>query len=138
MRALLHSTLAGHAALTDIVGDRIYHSSALGVGGVPAQPKQPYVVYHELSNGTYPEVRETSRAGSHIFQITVYDERGSFIRIDQALQAVRETVSGLPGTVSPSGARCLDAEWQGTSEDISDEEYDSNVKYATLRMTADR
>lgn len=136
MKQLLYSRLQADAELAEVVGDRIYESSALGVGDVPASPAKPYILYTELPSSPYRDVRETSRAKARIFQIWCYDERGSFIRIERVLALVRETLLGSVAEVSPSGARCTDVEWQGESSDIVDVPLDSNAKFVLIRFTA--
>lgn len=136
MRQLLHTSLLANVELTDIVGQRIYQSSSLGVGDVPPEPAKPYVLYTELPSDPFQAVRETSRAKARYFQVYVYDERGSFLRIERCLALIRETLVSLVGTVSPSGVQCTDVLWQGESSDITDAEFDANSKFGNVRFVA--
>jgi hypothetical protein len=136
VRRLLHTSLLANALVVAEVGQRVYQSSSLGVGDVPPEPQKPYVLYTELPSDPYLAVRETSRAKARFFQVYVYDNRGSFVRIERILALIRETLVSLNGTVSPSGVRCTDVQWQGESGDISDEEYDANSKFGNVRFVA--
>lgn len=136
MRQLLHSSLLANAELTAIVGQRVYQSSSLGVGDVPPDPPKPYILYTELPSDPYRAVQETSRAKARYFQVYVYDDRGSFVRIERILAFIRETLLSLIGAVSPSGVRCTDVQWQGESGDISDVELDANSKFGNVRFVA--
>lgn len=137
MRTLIYNSLLVTPGLADVNG-RIYQRGSLGVGDVPASPVKPYLVMGELSPVIHPEVRDTARTVSHMFQFHAYDERGSFIRIERLLYAVRETVLGLVTVVSPTGARCTDAEWTDVSGDLSDAQLDANVKFIIMRVTANK
>jgi hypothetical protein len=136
MRQLLHTRLLGNAQLALEVDGRIYQSSSLGVGDVPPEPEKPYILYTELPSDPYQAVSETSRAKARYFQVYVYDNRGSFLRIERILALIRETLVGLSGVVSPSGVRCTDVQWQGESSDLSDEEYNANSKFGNVRFVA--
>jgi hypothetical protein len=136
VRRLLHTSLLADPLLAAEVGQRIYQASSLGVGDVPPEPQKPYVLYTELPSDPFVAVRETSRAKARFFQVYVYDDRGSFLRIERILALIRETLVSLVGAVSPSGVRCTDVLWQGESGEITDEEYDANSKFGNVRFVA--
>jgi len=136
VRQLLHTSLLANSDLAELVGERIYQSSSLGVGDVPPEPAKPYVLYTELPSDPYRAVQETSRAKARFFQVYVYDNRGSFLRIERILALIRETLVSLTGAVSPSGVRCTDVQWQGESSDVTDEELDANSKFGNVRFVA--
>lgn len=137
MRQLIHTTLLNAVAL-DECGNRIYQRGSIGVGDTPADPEKPYIVMGELAPGLHPEVRDTARTTSHFFQFHVYDERGSFLRIDRLLSVIRDSVLGLVAVTSASGARCTDVEWTDASGDLSDPQLDANAKFIIMRVTANR
>lgn len=135
MRQLIHQALTGNVELNALIHQRHFQGSALGVGDVPESPEFPWLAYSELPSSPYFAVKETSRAKARTFQFFVYDERGSFLRIELILGLVRETLLSLVAQVSPSGARCTDVEWQGESSEISDPDFNSNLKIGTARFT---
>lgn len=135
MRQLLHASLLAEEDEDFTIGDRIYQSGSLGVGTTPAKPQVPFLMYKELVSQPYAAVRETSRAKARYFQFFVYDEPGSYLRIERILQIVRENVLLLVAQVSPSGVRCIDVEWQGESGDIPDPELNTILRIGTARFT---
>lgn len=136
MRALIYQALSEAQEIIDEVGDRIYQSSALGTSDIPADPEPPYIMYSFLPANRYREVRETSKAKAHVCQVWVYDERGSFIRIERILGIVDQTVEALAGAISPSGAICLEVEARGWSGDLPPTTSGKNQKFTTFRITA--
>lgn len=108
----------------------------LGVKDIPAKPNTPYVLIGELPSQPHHTVEETSRAQDHYFQVFAYDKPGTMARIDAIMAAVRETVRELSGQVSPSGLICLEATWQGASQDFVEQSENKLVKFATVKLTA--
>ncbi len=145
MRTLLYTTLRSTAAFANLIGGptlanvRLYEASAIGVGTIPAKPKRPYATIIEMPTGAFPEVRGTlPSAASHVFQITAYCDRGSYLPIDNILNAARNTIGGLVLQVSTTGARCVDAQWLGHSQDLSDPDEDINLRFATVRLVSNQ
>lgn len=135
MRKLIGQALHNTPAMQAIIAKRIYHASSLGHGNVPALPKKPFMVYRELDRIATNIAKDTAPDNSiRIFQFYIHDEKGGYTRIDQIDAILRETVRGLIGQTSPSGARCTDAVWNGSSGDTEDPTYDSNLKIATLTL----
>jgi len=131
MRSLLYQAVAAIPAF----GGRVYQASATGVGDVPQSPDKPFCVIREIGSTTYPVVEETASPRARSFYFWVYDERGSYVRIDELLKEVGDTVRDLVGSVSPSGRRCIGVNWQGESMDLEDDTYDANAKYGSARVT---
>lgn len=138
MDRLINTVLKDTPPLQEIVDRRIWPRGALGTGEVPAEPELPYILYGELPSQPHQAVRETSRATDHYFQFFVYDKLGSFVRINLILDILRETVSGLSGQRSPSGALCLEGVWQGASQNMPNNEEKKGVKFGTAKLTASR
>lgn len=136
MKKLISKSLIENLELANVIEDRVYQSSSLGIGDIPEKPKLPYILYTELPSFPYREVRETSNASLRTFQIYIYDEPGSFLRIEDLLELVRETLIGLAGVVSPSGARCTDVDWRGYSEDFTDTVRNEIFRFATFNFTS--
>lgn len=135
MRQLVYSALIANADLQAILGNRIYASGALGVDNIPANPLRPYIQFSLGEGPQYATVRETSTSLAHPLRIYVYDNRGSFVRIDEIHRIVRQTVEGLGGMVSPSGRRCTDATFITLGGEDVVAALDANVRMAAYRLT---
>lgn len=137
MKQLIQQTLTNTPALQSKIVRRIYAASSLGQNSVPADPKKPFVVHREM--GTIPTnvAKDTAPSSCRrVFQFYVHDERGTYKRINSIIAILRETVVGLTGEQSPSGARCLDATWNGTSIETEDPTYDSNLRIVTFTLVS--
>ncbi len=138
MRQLIVASLQANTDLQDLVGVppefRLYQRGSLGHGGIPARPDFPFLLYDEQPSTINRAVRRTSPTSrNRYFQIYGYDEHGSgYMRIEQALGLVRDTLLTLQGQTSPSGARCTDVFWMSTSVDTKDVEYIAAVKFSTF------
>lgn len=132
MKDLLHQVCSENAS----IAGRAYQDGALGHGDVKALPEWPFVLYRELGVVPYQEVQKTARSGRHDYLVYVYDERGSYKRIDAILRELRDAFFIREGTRAPSGAQVTGVEWFGTSGDLVSKELNSNTKYATIRITA--
>lgn len=126
-----------HPALLDAVADtavdsRVYQASSLGVDDVPPDPMKPFIVWRELPSTYYQEVSDTSRATRHTYSVYIYDFRGSYSRINDIGAAIREHLKTLEGFRTPEGVLCTRAAWLGMSQTFGDEQYEANVRYATV------
>lgn len=135
MKDLIVVTLRDIITFPELAG-RAWQSGALGHEGVPAKPDWPFSLFREINVSPYPEVQETSRCSRHDYLVYIYDDRGSYKRIDDLLRRARDTLKGKVQTAAPSGIICMGVEWFGTSGDLVDKELNSNTKYATIRITA--
>lgn len=122
-------------AVTEL-GGRVYQSGALGHGGVPAKPDWPFALFREMEVVPHRAVQSTSRSARHDYQFYIYDERGSYARIERLLGELRETLLSQEGQRSPGGVQCTGVEWFGTSGDLVNEELNSNTRYVIVRITA--
>lgn len=118
------------------IGPRAYRHGALGHGDVPSQPEWPYVLIRALDVVPYAAVQKTGRSARHDYLVYVYDERGSYARIDRILRELRDAFFSREGSAAPSGKQCTGVEWFGTSADLVEKDLNSNTKYATIRITA--
>lgn len=132
MRELIYTTLSTTPAVTALVGTNIWAANTLGVDPVPARPPTPFILIDEQPNFVFQEVRKTSRAVRQTFDIRCYDARGDYLRIDQTLRTVRDTLLGVVQQKSPSGALCIDARWEGTGLDSDDPDLDMIFKTCTM------
>lgn len=117
------------------VQNRVWARGALGNGGVPADPPRPYILVAFGEAPAYAAVRETSTSVSHNVRIYVYDDTGSFARINEIHRLVRQTLEGLGGMVSPSGRRCTDAAFLTLGQEDTVTELKAGVRVATYRIT---
>lgn len=134
MRQLIYQTLAGTAEITAAVGTNIFTPNTLGTDPVPARPPTPFLIIAEQPNFVFQEVRKTSKATAQVFDIRCYDQRGDYLRIDDILRKARDTLLGVTLQVSPSGAKCIDVRWVGTSLDSEDPDLDMIFKAITMRF----
>lgn len=151
MRQLLWTTLINAPEFIDplsnlsLLGDqskpnrvRVYQWGSLGKDDIPQKPEPfPFLIIFENPSTVNQEVQETHRSQNRFFQIYCYDEHGTgYVRIEQILRLARDHVLGLPMAVSPSGARCIGARWTGMSADSRDPDYNANMKFMTIVLTA--
>lgn len=136
MRKLVHSTLQNEARLTGIVGSRVYSASSLGQGNIPAVPDKPFIIYRFADSIPYRDVQETSSVSQQALQVYAHQHRGSYLVIDRMLAIVRETLLGLEGQVDPDGIQLTGIRYVGTSTDLDDTVYDSNMRFSTFYLTA--
>jgi hypothetical protein len=138
MDVLLFSVLKDTPALQEKVDRRIYRQGSLGIGETPPEPQLPYILVTELPDVVHQQVRETGTARDRTFQLHVFDKAGSFQRIKEIIEVLRETVRELPTMESTSGAFCIDALWQGVSQDITGIDEKKCSKFATVTMTSSK
>jgi hypothetical protein len=137
MKQLIQQRLTNTPALQSKVARRIYAASSLGQNSVPADPKKPFIVYREVDTIATNVAKDTSPSSCRrVFQFYVHDVRGTYKRINSIISVLRETVVVLTGEQSPSGARCSDAVWNGTSGETEDPTYDSNLRIATFTLVS--
>lgn len=137
MKALVISAIKGITWSGPLAGlsARVFSQGVLGVGDLPANPKRPYIQVAMGEAPAYLSVRESSTSLAHACRIYVYDDMGSHARINDIHRLVRETLEGLGGTVSPSGRRCTDCEFQTLGGEDSLPDRKLNVRVATYRIT---
>lgn len=138
MRTLIFQTLSADSDVIAIFGDpvRLYQWGSLGHNDLPAKPTFPFLLTMEQPATVNQEIRDTApKSQRRNFQIACYDEHGAgYVRIEQGLYVVRDTLLMLKGRVSPTGARCTDIRWTGFSVDSKDVELQANVKWATFSL----
>lgn len=108
--------------------------TSLGIAPNPAQPDRPYIVWKELPDQVHEEVKETSNSRFRNFQFSVYDEKGSFTRINAILNDLRRVVKNMAPFTTEEGIHCSASDHMGFSGQIVDDGYDSCVRYAIARF----
>lgn len=139
MNKLLVAAVRADAVLEGIIGDRFWKSGALGTGQIPADPETPYAMYRITNEQEHQSVRETGRPKDLWYQFYVYDDRGSYTRIDDALDRMRETVRGIRDLQEdpPSGPRCMEVVWLGRSGEMEEGPPTHRfVRFGTAKITA--
>jgi hypothetical protein len=140
MRKLVYDTLINSTQ----AGDRVYSASTLGTSPnaqgtaplIPARPGWPFIIVRFMPEVPYVDVDETSDASDVVCQVYVYDDRGSYTLIDEVMKECRDLLKALTGIRSASGAFCMRSKWEGVSQDFFDEQYQSNVRFGTVRLTS--
>jgi hypothetical protein len=137
VKALVIASIKGVAWPVSLSGlsERVFSQGVLGVGDIPANPARPYIQVNLGESAAFREVRDTSRSLDASCRVYVYDDMGSFTRINDIHRLVRETLEGLGGTVSPSGRRCTACDFStlGGEDVLPDRKL--NVRVATYRIT---
>lgn len=140
MRKLIFEKLNANFAITSLIPAlpaepnpaRIYQWGSLGTGDIPPKPEFPFVLVAEQPQRVNREVRD-QKSSKRTFFFYAYDQHGTgYLRIEQILSLVRDTLIVLNGVVSPSGARCTEVKWLGWSVDSRDPEYVANMKYGSF------
>lgn len=115
---------------------RVYPRGSLGVGGIPAKPEFPYVQYGEGDGTQVRDVRDTNFTVVTFYDIFAYDQLGSYDRIKQIHELIRQTVLELVGQVQDDGVRCTDISLSGYSRDGVDTVTPQLTKSGSYRVVA--
>lgn len=139
MRTLVYTTLCTALTGTPIdagAGEfKIWQIGNLGVAGVPASPPKPFILVQQGVTAPFQAVSEQSDAENVPFQVYVYDEQGSYVRIDALIRRFEPAIKHLAGSVSLTGARCLGVTWGGVSQDFIDPTFDAAARFASFTLT---
>ena len=139
MRKLAATKIKDAPDMHVLINRRLYAANSLGTGNVPEQPKKPFVVMREMDTQAINVAKDTSpNVNRKVFIFYVHDEKGSYSRIDAIIAVLKETVRKLTDQVSDTGSRCLEATWEGTSADLEDPTYNSNMKFVTFTLVSSK
>jgi hypothetical protein len=116
----------------DKVGGRFYPRGSLGIGGNPADPEVPYAMYSLRGPDANTSVRETQASGTYYLYLYVYDQKGSYVRIEEIHRLLRETLEVLSGHKDESW-RCTDILFLGLGDETTDGS--NNLIIGTYRLT---
>ena len=123
-RAWVYDRLRTSTPVTNIVGDRIYSA-----GELEATPKlKPFMVLR--FDTETPEIEEASFQDVTVW---VHNEPGSYVDIDAALAAIRQTLEGP--VAAPDGVY---ATWLGDSPDLADDARQTLVRNSAFRLAGRR
>jgi len=125
MRALVLQAIVANPTITALIPAGRW----IQAGSLDEMPVRPFAVIR-LVDGTQTVVYSEQPR----FEIWVHDDRGSYIKIDQILRLVRETlVASVP--LEDSNSRIVDIEWTGNGPDLVDEGYNTNARTARFTLT---
>jgi hypothetical protein len=122
MRALVHQWLTSHAALTALIPAERW----IQQGALDNPPARPFAVVGFTD-------RPRSDVGS-AQPIWVHDDRGSYSRIDSVVELLE---ADLPNAtpLEDSANRIVDIRWDGSSADLTDDGYSTNVRNVNFTLT---
>lgn len=132
-RGFFRKALVDATALDALLGNRIYPRGSLGIGGTPAEPDLPYLMFAVGDALSAREVRDTAQTTSQSLRIYVYDAKGSYVRIDEIHRIVRETLEVLSGYDDGVNWRCTDIVFSSLGEETTDGP--NNLRIAVYRIT---
>lgn len=106
------------------------NSSVLSGGSLTLVPSaRPFIIYR--LNGETPALKdgfETIRT-TNFCEVWVYDEPGSYDRIDEIIDAVKSEMVGM--IVATGACAC---EWIGNSRELADDVFKAIVRNATFKL----
>jgi hypothetical protein len=115
---------------------RVYPAKSLGHNGVPALPDYPYVQYGDGGQFRNLPVRDTRDSRFFTYNVWVYDEAGSFVRIKSILEVIINNVEGINGLTATTGWRVTESLMQSLGEDGYDPVNQQASKRAGFRILA--
>ena len=125
MRTLVRSLLMANEGLTELVGDRWFEWSSL-----VDQPPFPYGLIRLSSQQPSVTARSITRQGRA--EIWVYDERGTFERIDACLRYIHEVMDNVVNAERTTDdgrlVRLSLADWSQDSTELWDEQRRANAR----------
>lgn len=132
MRATVHQLLSQHPSLTPLIPTERWFQA----GDVKDVPPKPFAVLRWLA----PVNGDARGSLAHQLQVAVYDQRGSYKRIDQILGGPYRTGGVWPllaGIIQLEGSdgRVTQADYLGDSGDQEDVDYKANMKYSSWQIS---
>lgn len=131
MRATIHQLLIGVPQLTAVIPTERWFQ----YGSVEDVPKKPFAILQWLS-----PVRSNSGSDMHQLQVRIYDQHGSYKRIDDLLGdqtksgiTVYSTLAGVTGLTGADGY-IAQADYLGHSGDDVDVDYKANLKFSSWQI----
>lgn len=129
-REFVYNVMANRAALTALVGDRIFQQGALLTG----QTIKPYLVY-TMGNNTDegmsdPDSLQPTR---QFFQVYIHDEVGDYTRIDSIVKELKLAFMAAETTGDVCGVTYLE-----TSRDLDDNTLETIMRYMRFQLAKSR
>lgn len=101
----------------------------ISAGALDAPPPRPFAVLR-LRDGPASDVRSLQPT----LEVWIHDERGSYTRIDDILEQVKQKLSAAT-PMENATHRIVDVRWIGDSPDLVDEGYNTNTKWTSFTLT---
>jgi hypothetical protein len=126
-REWLYGKLTGTPALTALVPTSAVLSAGAMPGGVPSA--RPFIVFRFVDD--VPQLRDGQEvvARNQLAQVWIYDNPGSYDRIDEILAVVEDALVG-PVAI-PSAVAC---ESGGYSGELQDDDYKALTRYGLFTL----
>jgi len=127
-RQWIFSKLTTEASLIAVVPAVSVHAG----GSITSAPlNKPFVIYRLQEE--VPRLNDEDRplATSRSGEVWVYDDPGSYDRIDDYLKLVRDKIAGQVIGVE-GGIACG---WQGESPELSDDEFKCITRFGSFQLT---
>lgn len=112
------------------IATQVPNGSVFSGGSITTPPEDfPFIVYRLQDKVARIKDDSVPQAVSQFAEVWVYDEPGSYDRIDTIIQLVR---SELVGPVASPGKTCC--EWSGDSGELADDEWKAITRNATFQL----
>lgn len=123
MRKVVHHLLTTSGELNDLLGTPKWYSGS----GMDRMTEPPFGVFRFAGHpATF------ARSGKYNLEVWVHDLRGSYTRIDAALEIIKDIFEGVPA--SWDGQYIAEADWTNDSPDLTNEDYNTNTKMASFDL----
>lgn len=126
MRKLVWNLLTTDEALN---GLGITQESVFAETGVDTPQMRPFLVTRWGTD----EVGVSS-VSRRLLTVWVHDEPADYTRIDAVITRVRAVLEAAVARQDPDGGWLVQVEWQGNSEDLSDDAHGTVVRNAAFRV----
>lgn len=131
MRKTLRGLLVADGSLTAVIPTERWYQA----GAVLDSPPKPFAVLRWLA----PVNGDARGTFAHQLQVAVYDNRGSYTRIDQLLGGKYRTGGVYPILAGIAGVAGVDgyitqADYLGDSGDQEDIDYKANLKFSSWQI----
>lgn len=110
----------------------VLEPSSLGLGD-SASPARPFVVLRSGLRASEPIPGLRDKMSRWPYMVWAHDDPGSYLRVDQMLEAVRGRLGSLsyPITAETDGLRILEMIWNDDSEDLQDDGFKTAVRWSS-------
>lgn len=133
MRTWLYDTLTSDPSLQSYLGGSLVTARTRVV---PRESRttislpKPFLIYG-LGNETNEDLSEDPQhsASRQFFQVWVHDEGASYIKIDEMVEAVKETLK----VVSSYSSEVISTRWLETSQEFANQTYNTIYRYARFQ-----
>lgn len=123
MRKVVYNLLTTNADLNALLENPIWYTGS----ALDQAPAAPFGVFRFAGHpATF------KRSGKHNLEIWVHDHRGSYTRIDDALEIIKDIFESVPAVFD--GQYIAEADWTNDSPDLTNEDYNTNTRMASFDL----